>query len=123
MFTACFLNIKLNSGYQQSSQVTCSQQGLLTVVKQGKNNLLAGTILGIGGVDDLTVEEALELSDASAERSAKGCTGSLTIATVATNVQSDVDLLKSLIEDNYATATVLSVESLILKPGLTSRVF
>ena len=50
------------------------QQGLLTVEKKGKKNIFSGRILEIEGLDDLTVEQAFELSDASAERSAAGCT-------------------------------------------------
>ena len=55
------------------------QKGLLTVAKKGKRNVFAGTILEIEGVDDLSVEEAFELSDASAERSAAACTVKLSV--------------------------------------------
>ncbi|OGR19719.1 MAG: aconitate hydratase B, partial [Desulfobacterales bacterium GWB2_56_26] len=59
------------------------RQGLLTVAKKGKKNIFAGTILEIEGVDDLTVTEAFELTDASAERSAAACTVRLPETTVA----------------------------------------
>jgi len=102
------------------------QRGLLTVLKQGKKNIFAGTILEIEGVDDLTVEEAFELTDASAERSAAGCTVSLPVATVAANVQSNVDLLKSLIEDEYSDRNCLErriadLEAWLDKPSLLKR--
>ncbi len=80
---------------------TAIQQGLLTVLKKGKKNVFAGTILEIEGVDDLSVEEAFELSDASAERSAAGCTVSLPIEAVTANVQKNIVLLKSLLDDGY----------------------
>jgi aconitate hydratase 2/2-methylisocitrate dehydratase len=50
------------------------KQGLLTVEKKGKKNIFSGRILEIEGLPDLKVEQAFELSDASAERSAAGCT-------------------------------------------------
>lgn len=50
------------------------QQGLLTVEKKGKKNIFNGRVLGIEGLPDLKVEQAFELSDASAERSYNGCT-------------------------------------------------
>ena len=53
------------------------QQGLLTVEKKGKKNIFSGKILEIEGLESLTVEQAFELSDASAERSAAGCTTKL----------------------------------------------
>jgi aconitate hydratase 2/2-methylisocitrate dehydratase len=77
------------------------QQGLLTVLKKGKKNIFAGTILEIEGVDDLSVEEAFELTDASAERSAAGCTVKLPVATVVENVRKNVALLKSLVDEGY----------------------
>ncbi|MEB0141327.1 aconitate hydratase B, partial [Undibacterium sp. CCC2.1] len=50
------------------------QAGLLTVEKKGKKNAFSGRILEIEGLDNLSIEQAFELSDASAERSAAGCT-------------------------------------------------
>ena len=58
------------------------KQGLLTVEKKGKKNVFSGRVLEIEGLEDLTVEQAFELSDASAERSAAGCTITLSEASV-----------------------------------------
>ena len=77
------------------------QQGLLTVAKKGKKNVFAGTILEIEGVDDLSVEEAFELSDASAERSAAACTVKLSVGAVTDNVERNVALLRDLIAEGY----------------------
>lgn len=83
------------------------KKGLLTVEKKGKKNIFAGTILEIEGVDDLSVEEAFELTDASAERSAAGCTVNLPLETVVENVRSNVTFLQSLVEDGYQDAACL----------------
>ncbi len=77
------------------------QEGLLTVEKKGKKNIFAGTVLEIEGVDDLRVEEAFELTDASAERSAAGCSVRLPLATVVENVENNVLFLQSLVQDGY----------------------
>ncbi len=77
------------------------QKGLLTVEKKGKKNVFAGAVLEIEGVDDLSVEEAFELTDASAERSAAGCAVTLPLETVITNTQRNVQFLKSLVEEGY----------------------
>ena len=102
------------------------QQGLLTVLKKGKKNIFAGTVLEIEGVDDLSVEEAFELTDASAERSAAGCTVSLPVATVVANVRKNIALLKSLIEDGYNDKNCLErriadLEAWLDKPSLLKR--
>lgn len=81
--------------------------GLLTVAKQGKQNVFAGTILEIEGVEDLRVEEAFELSDASAERSAAACTLKLSLEAVVANVQANLALLEELIAQGYADQTAL----------------
>jgi aconitate hydratase 2/2-methylisocitrate dehydratase len=105
---------------------TAIQQGLLTVLKKGKKNIFAGTILEIEGVDDLSVEEAFELTDASAERSAAGCTVSLPVATVVANVQKNVALLKSLLDDGYNDRNCLErriadLEAWLDRPSLLRR--
>jgi aconitate hydratase 2/2-methylisocitrate dehydratase len=102
------------------------QHGLLTVSKKGKKNVFAGTILEIEGVDDLSVEEAFELTDASAERSAAGCTVSLPVATVVENVRKNVSLLKSLVEDGYNDRNSLlrriaDLEAWLDRPSLLKR--
>jgi aconitate hydratase 2/2-methylisocitrate dehydratase len=105
---------------------TAIRQGLLTVIKKGKKNVFAGTILEIEGVDDLSVEEAFELSDASAERSAAGCTVSLPVETVVENIRKNVSLLRSLVEDSYNDRTCLErriadLEAWLEKPSLLKR--
>ncbi|MEM0952514.1 MAG: bifunctional aconitate hydratase 2/2-methylisocitrate dehydratase [Pseudomonadota bacterium] len=83
------------------------QQGLLTVEKKGKKNIFSGRILEIEGLKDLTVEQAFELSDASAERSAAGCTIDLSEETVAEYLRSNIVLLRSMISDGYGDARTL----------------
>ena len=102
------------------------QQGLLTVAKKGKKNVFAGTILEIEGIDDLSVEEAFELSDASAERSAAACTVALPLAAVVANVQANVALLKQLITEGYQAREALArriaaLESWLAAPSLLRR--
>ncbi len=75
--------------------------GLLTVEKKGKKNIFSGNILEIEGLEDLTVEQAFELSDASAERSAAGCTITLSEDSVAEYLRSNITLLKWMIETGY----------------------
>lgn len=77
------------------------EQGLLTVAKEGKKNIFAGRILEIEGVDDLSADEAFELTDAAAERSAAAATIALPLETVITDVTRNVALLKSMVEDGY----------------------
>lgn len=83
------------------------QQGLLTVAKQGKKNVFSGRILEIEGLPDLKVEQAFELSDASAERSAAGCTIKLDQAPVIEYLRSNVVLMKNMIADGYADKRTL----------------
>lgn len=77
------------------------QQGLLTVEKTNKKNIFLGRILEIEGLDDLKVEQAFELTDASAERSANGCTIKLNKEPVVEYLQSNIALLSSMIEKGY----------------------
>jgi len=77
------------------------EKGLLTVPKAGKKNIFAGRILEIEGLPDLKAEQAFELSDASAERSAAACTVLLNNAPVEEYLKSNVVLLESMIEDGY----------------------
>lgn len=77
------------------------KQGLLTVAKAGKINAFSGRILEIEGLPDLKVEQAFELSDASAERSAAGCTIKLNKAPIIEYMQSNIVLLKNMIADGY----------------------
>lgn len=77
------------------------QQGLLTVEKAGKINEFSGRILEIEGVEHLTVEQAFELSDASAERSAAGCTVKLSQASIEEYLSSNITMLKWMISEGY----------------------
>jgi aconitate hydratase 2/2-methylisocitrate dehydratase len=83
------------------------QQGLLTVDKKGKKNIFSGRILEIEGLKDLTVEQAFELSDASAERSAAGCTIALDEDTVAEYLRSNIVLLRTMIAEGYGDSRTL----------------
>jgi len=77
------------------------RRGLLTVAKQGKKNVFSGRILEIEGLPDLKVEQAFELSDASAERSAGGCTIKLNEAPIREYLNSNITLLKWMIAQGY----------------------
>jgi aconitate hydratase 2/2-methylisocitrate dehydratase len=83
------------------------QRGLLTVEKKGKKNVYNGRILEIQGLPDLTVEQAFELSDASAERSAGGCTIELSEASVAEYLRSNITMLRWMIDNGYEDARTL----------------
>ncbi|MDG2518550.1 bifunctional aconitate hydratase 2/2-methylisocitrate dehydratase [Lysobacter soli] len=78
------------------------KQGLLTVAKQGKKNIFSGRILEIEGLPHLKVEQAFELSDASAERSAAGCTVKLDKEPIIEYLTSNITLLKWMIAEGYA---------------------
>ena len=77
------------------------KEGHLTVEKSGKKNVFSGRILEIEGLEDLKVEQAFELADASAERSANGCTIKLNNEPVEEYLQSNIVLLASMINDGY----------------------
>lgn len=77
------------------------KQGMLTVAKQGKKNIFSGRILEIEGLPELKVEQAFELSDASAERSAAGCTVHLNKEPIIEYLRSNVTLLKWMIAQGY----------------------
>ena len=99
------------------------QKGLLTVEKKGKKNIFSGRILEIEGLNDLTVEQAFELSDASAERSAAGCTIKLPEAAIAEYLQSNITLLRWMISEGYGDARTLerraqAMEAWLAKPEL-----
>lgn len=102
------------------------KKGLLTVPKKGKINIFAGTILEIEGVDDLSVEEAFELSDASAERSAAACALALPPETVQKHMESNIRELKVLVAEGYEDAEALkrriaSMEAWLARPELLRR--
>src|SRR5690554_330487 len=84
------------------------QKGLLTVEKSGKKNAFSGRVLEIEGLEDLTVEQAFELSDASAERSAAGCTITLSEESVSEYLKSNITLLKWMIANGYGDERTIS---------------
>ncbi len=99
------------------------KQGLLTVAKAGKKNVFSGRILEIEGLPDLKVEQAFELSDASAERSAAGCTIKLNQAPIIEYLKSNVVLMKNMIANGYQDKRTLerrikAVEAWLAKPEL-----
>ncbi|WGV28871.1 bifunctional aconitate hydratase 2/2-methylisocitrate dehydratase [Halotia branconii] len=77
------------------------QKGLLTVEKQNKKNIFSGKILEMEGLPDLKVEQAFELTDASAERSCAGCTIKLSIETVSEYLRSNITLLTNMVARGY----------------------
>ena len=83
------------------------RQGLLTVEKKGKKNIFSGRILEIEGLPDLKVEQAFELTDASAERSAAGCTVHLNKAPIVEYMNSNITLMKWMIANGYQDARTL----------------
>ncbi|MFT4731461.1 MAG: aconitate hydratase 2/2-methylisocitrate dehydratase [Gammaproteobacteria bacterium] len=83
------------------------KNGLLTVAKKGKVNAFSGRILEIEGLNDLTVEQAFELSDASAERSAAGCTIKLSEESIAEYLTSNITMLRWMINEGYGDARTL----------------
>ncbi|WP_342322192.1 bifunctional aconitate hydratase 2/2-methylisocitrate dehydratase [Kosakonia sp. BYX6] len=83
------------------------KQGLLTVEKKGKKNIFSGRILEIEGLPDLKVEQAFELTDASAERSAAGCTIKLNKEPIVEYLNSNIVLLKWMIAEGYGDRRTL----------------
>ena len=83
------------------------KQGLLTVAKAGKKNIFSGRILEIEGLPDLKVEQAFELTDASAERSAAGCTVKLNKEPIIEYMKSNIVLMKNMIADGYQDSRTL----------------
>jgi aconitate hydratase 2/2-methylisocitrate dehydratase len=101
------------------------QDGLLTVAKEGKKNIFSGRIVEIEGLPDLKAEQAFELSDATAERSAAGCTIKLNEAPVVEYLQSNVTLLKWMIASGYQDARTIerriaNMEKWLAEPKLMS---
>ncbi|MEZ8943938.1 bifunctional aconitate hydratase 2/2-methylisocitrate dehydratase [Vibrio sp. 10N.247.311.12] len=83
------------------------KQGLLTVEKAGKINEFSGRVLEIEGVEHLSVEQAFELSDASAERSAAGCTVKLSEESISEYLNSNIVMLKWMIAEGYGDARTI----------------
>ena len=102
------------------------KQDLLTVAKQGKKNIFSGRILEIEGLPNLKVEQAFELSDASAERSAAGCTVHLNQEPIIEYLNSNITLLKYMIAQGYQDARSLhrrikAMEAWLANPQLLER--
>ena len=99
------------------------QRGLLTLEKKGKQNVYNGRIIEIEGLPDLTVEQAFELSDATAERSAAGCTIALSEQSVADYMRSNIVMLRWMIDHEYGDARTLerrarAMEAWLEQPSL-----
>ena len=99
------------------------QRGLLTVEKKGKKNVFSGRVLEIEGLPDLKVEQAFELSDASAERSAAGCTIKLSKEPIIEYLNSNIVMLRWMISQGYGDARTLerraqAMEAWIANPEL-----
>jgi aconitate hydratase 2/2-methylisocitrate dehydratase len=99
------------------------KQGLLTVPKKNKKNVFNGRILEMEGLPDLTVEQAFELTDAAAERSAAAACVDLSVDSVATYLRSNVALMRKMIADGYQDRNTLArrieeVEAWLAKPEL-----
>jgi len=102
------------------------KQGLLTVEKKGKKNVFSGRILEIEGLPDLKVEQAFELSDATAERSAAGCTVKLNQEPIIEYMTSNITLMKWMIANGYHDERTLkrrikAMEDWIANPQLLER--
>ena len=102
------------------------QKGLLTVEKAGKKNIFSGRVLEIEGLPELKVEQAFELADASAERSANGCTVHLNKEPIIEFLKSNITLLKWMIENDYENKRTLqrrinSMQAWIENPELLER--
>ena len=102
------------------------QRGFLTVAKEGKKNIFNGRLLEMEGLPDLTVEQAFELTDATAERSAAGGTYALSETSVEKFLKSNIALMEKLIDDGYQDAGTLkrrirASEKWLVDPGLIRR--
>ncbi|MCP4186508.1 MAG: bifunctional aconitate hydratase 2/2-methylisocitrate dehydratase [Gammaproteobacteria bacterium] len=84
------------------------QRGLLTVEKQGKKNIFSGRVLEIEGLPQLKVEQAFELSDSSAERSASGCTVKLDKEPIIEYINSNITMLQWMIRESYGDVDTIS---------------
>ena len=105
--------------------LTAIRQGLLTVPKKNKKNIFSGRILEMEGLPELSVEQAFELTDAAAERSAAAAAIKLSVDSVATYLRSNVALMRKMVEDGYQDRETLQrriadVEAWLAKPELLS---
>lgn len=98
------------------------QKGLLTVAKEGKKNIFNGRLIEIEGLPDLTVEQAFELTNATAERSAAGGTIALSKESVPAYLKSNIALMEKMIEDGYQDAGTLKRRVAVCKEWLDNPV-
>jgi aconitate hydratase 2/2-methylisocitrate dehydratase len=98
------------------------QQGLLTVAKEGKKNVFNGRIMEIEGLPDLKLEQAFELTDATAERSCAGSTIKLSVDTVSEYLRSNVALLRNMIARGYGDARTLARRIKVMEAWLANPV-
>lgn len=98
------------------------KQGLLTVEKKNKKNIFAGRILEVEGLPDLKVEQAFEISDASAERSAAACTIKLNREPIEEYLNSNIKLMESMIENGFEDANTLRKRIAAVKDWLANGV-
>ena len=98
------------------------QRGLLTIDKKGKKNVFSGRILEIEGLPNLKVEQAFELSDASAERSAGGCTIRLNEAPIGEYLTSNITLIKWMLSQGYGDERTLNRRIKSMEEWLTNPV-
>ncbi|OUR97836.1 bifunctional aconitate hydratase 2/2-methylisocitrate dehydratase [Halobacteriovorax marinus] len=98
------------------------QLGLLTVEKKGKKNIFAGKILEMEGLPELKVEQAFELTDAAAERSAAGASIKLNRAPIEEYLKSNIKLMESMIEGGYKDANTLKKRIADVKDWLANGV-
>jgi aconitate hydratase 2 / 2-methylisocitrate dehydratase len=96
------------------------QKGLLTVEKKGKKNIYSGRILEIEGLPDLKIEQAFELSDASAERSASGCTIKLNKEPIIEYFNSNITLLRWMISQGYGDPRTLERRAVAMEDWLAN---
>ena len=98
------------------------QSGQLTLPKEGKINVFSGRCLEIEGLPDLKVEQAFELSDASAERSASGCTIKLNEEPIREYLESNITLLRWLISEGYEDKNTLERRAQAMEAWLENPV-
>ncbi|MCB1717487.1 MAG: bifunctional aconitate hydratase 2/2-methylisocitrate dehydratase, partial [Candidatus Competibacteraceae bacterium] len=98
------------------------KRGLLTIEKKGKKNVYNGRVIEIEGLPNLTVEQAFELSDATAERSAGGCTIELSEESVAEYLRSNIVMLRWMIDNGYQDARTLERRARAMEDWLANPV-
>ena len=98
------------------------QKGLLTVAKEGKKNIFSGRCLEIEGLPNLKVEQAFELSDASAERSASGCTVRLNKEPIIEYLKSNIVMLRWMIGSGYGDAKTIERRAQLMEEWIKNPI-